>query len=116
MISRNDEPPDEGGEAIRSIEDLAAYLGVERPDQIAKAVFKGTECGCAYDVMRCSAGTGVTVVGVVVRGYAEGSDAECPPHELKFPFTIDDWDAALEEADEEGCEMWHAWNDEGDPS
>jgi hypothetical protein len=49
---------------------------------------------------------------VTVSGYAEGADAECEVHRLYFPFDGEYWDAALEEADYEGCQMWHEWNDD----
>jgi hypothetical protein len=47
---------------------------------------------------------------VVVAGYAEGVDAECYSHELAFPFTDEDFDAAVKEADQEGCDLWEEYN------
>ena len=47
---------------------------------------------------------------VGVAGYAEGADAECYTHELAFPFTDEAFDAAVKQADEDGCELWEVWN------
>ena len=46
----------------------------------------------------------------VVAGYAEGVDAECPSHEMVFPFDDEDFDAAVKEADQEGCDLWEMYN------
>lgn len=88
---------------IKNPAELANEIGVERPELIAKALFKSTECGVAfsYDEAR-----------IIVSGYAEGADAECPPHKLAFPFTSETFWQEVTAADEEGAEMWHEWNDE----
>lgn len=85
-----------------SITELAANIGCE-VRAIGKALFKGTECGIVFDHDADS---------VMVSGYAEGADAECEPIKLRFPFTMGEFWAAVQEADDEGCEMWHAWNDD----
>jgi hypothetical protein len=90
---------------ITSPQMLADEVGVEHPDRIAKAIFKATECGCVFSYDATS---------VTVSGYAEGADAECQPHTLTFPFTMEDFWSSIEEADAEGVEMWHEWNDEVD--
>ena len=50
---------------------------------LEKWVCKGTECGCVL-----------------------------PLHTLKWGFTIEEFNAALDEADKEGVEAWHEANDE----
>lgn len=85
---------------IRNLNDLARYLEVPE-DRIPKAVFKYTECGCTFSH---------DDDGVTVAGYAEGADAECPPHRLEYPFESADFYAELAIADIEGVEMWNEWN------
>jgi len=76
----------------------------ERAEQLMeKIVFKYTDCGCVF---------GTNDNGVYVAGYAEGSDAELPTHYLKWGFTIEEYNAALDQADAEGVEEWHLANDE----
>jgi hypothetical protein len=70
---------------------------------LRKWVFKGTECGCVFDSDE---------KGVIVGGYAEGSDAELPMHNLDWGFTIEEFTEALDYADKEGCIAWHEANDE----
>ena len=70
---------------------------------LRKWVFKGTECGCVFDSDE---------KGVIVGGYAEGSDAELPMHNLDWGFTIEEFTEALDDADREGCFAWHEANDE----
>ena len=70
---------------------------------LRKWVFKGTECGCVFDSDER---------GVMVGGYAEGSDAELPMHNLDWGFTIKEFNEVLEFADEEGVTAWHEANDE----
>lgn len=94
---------------IHNLEQLAIYVGVpscfegDYERAIERAVYKYTDCGCVFAALPDR---------VVVSGYAEGADAECVGHELVFPFDGQDWDAALAEADADGCEMWHEWNDD----
>ncbi len=72
---------------------------------ISKIVLKYTDCGCVFHADE---------KGVMVSGYAEGSDSECPQHYLPWGFTIDEFDNALTIADSEGCEAWDEEN--GDTS
>ena len=73
--------------------------------RISKIIFKCTDCGCVFHTDE---------EGVMVSGYAEGSDSECPPHYLPWGFTIDEFNNALTIADDEGCEAWYEAN--GDTS
>ena len=93
---------------IDTIEELAVAIGcADHVDSISRvgakasvrrAVFKGTECGCVFDTTRNH---------ILIAGYAEGVDAECPPHILQYPFELDDFWAALECADMDGCDLFH---------
>ena len=75
----------------------------ERAKQLMeKSVFKYTKCGCVFDADEN---------GVYVAGYAEGSDAELPGHSLNWGFTIDEFEAVLEQADAEGVEEWERANE-----
>ena len=85
---------------ITSEQDLKDYFDT---NDIGRMVFKYTECGCCYRA---------TEDYVAVAGYAENSgDAECPDHILYFPFTIDEWNDVLDEADREGCELFDEYNE-----
>jgi hypothetical protein len=87
---------------IKNLNDVAAEVSAahDTPESIAKRLFKDTRCGIGF--------TGHDR-GISVAGYAEGTDAECPSHELDFPFTSEEFWAAVETADDEGCEMWEAY-------
>ena len=87
---------------IRNYADLQSWIG--SPD-VARSLYKYTECGICFTHDED---------GVTVAGYAEGADAECQPIRLDYPFTGDAFDAAVEEADADGCAMWHEWNDGDD--
>ncbi len=84
---------------ITSEQDLKDYFGT---NDIERMLFKYTECGCSYLAKEKY---------ISIAGYAENSgDAECPEHRLYFPFTTEEWDSALAEADAEGCELWDEYN------
>jgi len=68
-----------------------------------KWVFKDTECGCVFTSYED---------GIVVAGYAEGSDGDCIPYHLHWGFTIKEFNDALDQADADGVEMWNLCNDE----
>ena len=91
-----------------SITDLARHIGCfnESEESIAKALFRGTECGISFSVTEC----GRTVS---VAGYAEGAgDAYCEPITLSFPFEMDEFWKAVARADQEGCDLFdefHCW-------
>ena len=79
---------------------------VEREDRaiqlMEKMVFNYTKCGCIFDA---------DDEGVMIAGYAEGSDAFLPLHDLNWGFTMDEFNAALEQADAEGVEEWERANE-----
>ena len=89
---------------IKSLDDLANELGCS-DFFIGKVLFKAARCGIVFQE---------TDTGVAVAGYAEGADADCPWHELEFPFTIDEFWQIVEFADDEGCELWEEVNEEWD--
>ena len=83
------------------------WMGGEEPETksqqlLRKWVFKGTECGCIFDSDE---------KGIMVGGYAEGSDAELPMYDLKWGFTINAFKEALDYADADGVEAWHEAED-----
>ena len=43
---------------------------------------------------------------VSVAGYCEGTDGACAARTLAFPFTAAAFDAAVEAADRDGCDLW----------
>jgi hypothetical protein len=85
---------------ITNYADLQAYVG---SNDVARRLFKDTDCGICFDHDEA---------GVSVAGYAEGADAECQSIRLEYPFTGIEFDRAVVVADEEGCAMWHEWNEE----
>jgi hypothetical protein len=98
---------------INNLSDLyAEIIGGQPKDadeakaRISKALFKGTECGIVFHA---------DDRGIVVAGYAEGSDAECPTHRLDYPFTLQDFWAAAQVADDEGCELFDETHTDDEP-
>tara|TARA_R100000951_G_C2539524_1_gene148952 strand:+ start:36 stop:446 length:411 start_codon:yes stop_codon:yes gene_type:complete len=85
------------------------WMGGEETEETSKAllrkwVFKGTECGCVFKSDE---------KGIMVGGYNElGESAELPTYDLKWGFTIEEFNEALEYADKEGVEAWNEANDE----
>ena len=76
-------------------------------EQEAKALaekwcFKYTQCGCTFTSY---------ADGIVVAGYAEGSDGDCIPYHLHWGFTIKEFNDALDRADDDGVEMWNLCNE-----
>ena len=70
---------------------------------LKKWVFKGTECGCVFRSDE---------KGVVVGGYNElGEEGELPTYDLKWGFTLEEFNAALTQADAEGVEAWEEANE-----
>lgn len=86
---------------INNINELAEAIGVSEPGRIARAIYKGTECGCVFQYASD---------GVLVSGYAEGSDAELPTYTVQFPFEITEFWDAVNDADADGCEEWENAN------
>ena len=94
------------GDPVRNLADLGEVVGcaVER---IGRALYKSTDCGIVFNEKEG---------GVTVCGYAEGADAECVPIELQYPFPMGAFWNAVEQADNEGSELWDEWNLEEEES
>lgn len=97
---------------IQNFVDLATHVGahVNEGDtdealcaRIRKRVYKDTSCGCAVHFVENTAGY---LSHVQVQGVCEGCDCFLPTYTLPIPFTADQWDAALSQADSDGCSMW----------
>lgn len=94
-----------GIKGIYNLRDLHNHVGSMSDDStdeackagIARRLYKDTACGIGFSC---------TERGVSVAGYCEGTDAECDPHELLFPFKPEEFDAAVQEADADGCALW----------
>lgn len=69
----------------------------EAAEIISRRLFKATDCGICFASLP---------EYIVLLGYAEGSDAECPPHILYYPFHIDDFWKNVDIANKEGCELF----------
>ena len=100
----------------KNIADIANHLGARDTTEAAiqRRIFKSTLCGCSSSVKDSS------VHGTVfsVAGYCEGTDRYCEPHELVLPCYGSQLDAAIAEADQDGCDLWkethgceHCWPD-----
>jgi hypothetical protein len=92
--------------AIKNIVDLAEYIGINTncdesmcEGSISRCLFKYTNCGIGFHYDR-------ETNSVSVSGYCEGTDVECTPITLTFPFLPKEWDNAVTDADREGCELW----------
>lgn len=91
--------------AIECLRDLALLVlgepleGREAAERIARRLYKDTSCGISFYVPP-------EQHLVVVAGYAEGTDAECPAYTLCFPFTTEEFWKAVEDADADGCELF----------
>jgi hypothetical protein len=85
---------------IKHLADLAEHVGASRPDKeaVARRLYKDTRCGISFWMPNVSS--------VGIAGYCEGSERACPPHVFTFPFRAERFDVAVEEADDEGCEVW----------
>ena len=89
---------------VHNMDELADEVGVDKPDQIAKALYKNTDCGVSF---LPSSG------GVTIWGFAEGYDADLPPHHMAYPFKAVDFWNEVDDADAEGCDAWeHAHREE----
>ena len=97
---------------IKNLQDLAAHVSAARDastgatdeetaSSIGRRLYKDTECGIGFTAKPN---------GVEVAGYAEGANAECHDIFLAYPFTGEAFDAAVKQADEEGCALWEMWN------
>jgi len=87
---------------------LAAFTGedpiessIRAGELLEKYIFKYTRCGCSFTHDE---------KGIRVAGYAEGSNADLDSYPLHWGFTIDEFNAILDIADQEGCDEWELCN------
>jgi hypothetical protein len=96
-------------QTIRNLRQLAEHVGAnhtrgsteELKRSIAHRLYKDTECGISFY-------TPPDGKWVTVSGYCEGSDAEHPSYKLTFPFAAEEFDKAVEKADQDGVDEWDA--------
>lgn len=88
-----------GSKKIRTLAQLADYLGATHntKESVARRLYKDTNCGIGFHA---------DDKGVSVSGYCEGVDGDCPSYRLKWGFTEKEFDAQVEKADKDGCDMW----------
>jgi hypothetical protein len=106
---------------IHDLYDLAQYVGAYRCDRtetlddvvssIGRRLYKDTACGIGFAYHAPALRTAAPVQrmdrgSVSVAGYCEGTDGACADHTLAFPFTAAAFDAAVEAADRDGCDLW----------
>ena len=94
---------------IRTYQDLfeevtsgsANEIGYEKcMSKISHTLYKYTDCGiCFHSVSEDGP--------IIVAGYCEGVGIDCDSHELKFPFSADEFWKAVDNADNDGIELWN---------
>jgi len=67
--------------------------------QMARSLYKSTTCGISFYSPESKR-------EVHLSGYCEGTDRECQTYVLTFPFGKDDFWAAVEAAEKDGCALW----------
>lgn len=93
---------------IKNLRELAEHVGAGKTEgtdkeiaaSIARRLYKDTESGICFHAP-------AEGDRVVVSGYCEGVDAECPPYEIMFPIDSDEFDSTVETADADACSMWN---------
>lgn len=58
----------------------------------------------------CGAWVKFDAIGITLGSIVEGSDAEVWPVVLRYPFTADDYDAAISAIEDQADELWTAAN------
>ena len=102
---------------IRTPEELAAAVGVESEQHIARAIYKGTSCGayCFHLVWNREHSSVVRSdvfdltlqpAGVMLGSIIEGSDACCAEYRLLYPFPSSIFLGALEEIEAEAPRLF----------
>tara|TARA_R100000664_G_scaffold32559_1_gene47686 strand:+ start:884 stop:1177 length:294 start_codon:yes stop_codon:yes gene_type:complete len=92
----------------KTINNLAEFMdargfGETEFHQVEKNTFKYTDCGAWIQ----SQPDGIAVGSIV-----EGSDADCTPHKLEYPFELDEFWEALQAIEDEAKEIWAEWNED----
>lgn len=100
--------PDSNKDKIKNIRELCEHNGAHEEEhddaacsaRVSRSLYNYTTCGISFYW-----NTGANYVSVA--GYCEGSDGDIPPIVLKFPFTGEAFDEAVEQADNDGEEEWN---------
>ena len=111
---------------INNIPDFlnARKCGEKNWEQLERNMYKYTDCGVWIQKLTekrvdyesphieefCEAPKYDHVVGIVVGSIVEGSDVDCTPIELPFPFSMEEFSKACESIEDEADEIWHEWN------
>ena len=82
-------------------EDMLQFLKQEYPSDIARGVYKYTDCGA-------SAHFPDNLAEVHLSSIIEGVEQCTETHVMKWPFTWDQWWAALKDIESEAGEIWNA--------
>ena len=64
---------------------------------VARRLYKDTNCGIGFYSESGS---------IVLSGYCEGTDMDCESHVLEYPFAPDEFWKLVNQADQDGCDMW----------
>jgi hypothetical protein len=96
-------PREEGVKVITNVADLAEHLGADPTEaSIAKRIYRATECGAWLKITDDA--TNVEI-GSIVEG-VDGPTAG--PEVLTFPFTVPEFDAAVQTVEDQASEIWNA--------
>jgi len=75
--------------------------------QISKVLFDNTDCGIYFH--------SVSEDGpIILAGRCLGVAGHCSPHELSYPFSSDDFWRIVNDADNDGVELWNDTHGEGE--
>tara|TARA_R100001086_G_scaffold199616_1_gene115787 strand:- start:63 stop:365 length:303 start_codon:yes stop_codon:yes gene_type:complete len=85
-----------------TINNLAEFMdargfGETEFHQVEKNTFNYTNCGAWIETHPD---------GIAVGSIVEGSDADCTPHYLKYPFELDEFWKALQAIEDEAEQIW----------
>jgi hypothetical protein len=95
---------EERNNMIENSQDVARYFGLEEheQDRVSRQLYKATDCGAWLQFIDD---------GVMVGTIVEGADVEPESITLTFPFTENDFNAAIQTLEEQAAEIWHEWNE-----
>jgi hypothetical protein len=88
------------------LKSLSAYFGCEPNEQaIERRVYKDTECGAWIKFHH-------DAVKITIGSIVEGSDAECVPVTLSWPFPHAELEQAIEDIEAQADMLWREANEE----
>lgn len=120
---------DETGKVCKNLVDLLDEFGCESPYRLGRELYKSTACGpwISFELPDRSIHYGDPAArtsspdwaeqctGVKIGSIVEGSDAEIGPYTLSFPFSMAQFDATVNEVNDQASEEWDSANeDEGE--